>query len=142
MPTPTERLVNVQWVDGVRVYTEEGFDRRLKDTETLPLHDELLGGPGDSSQRLDLLRLQIRELIHLTPLAPKERAVAHGLMDGYTQVEMAAKLCVNLRTVSALVKKVRAKLNAAREQNDIIPANPFYGWQETYNDSLRRSSER
>jgi DNA-directed RNA polymerase specialized sigma24 family protein len=115
-------------------YTEEDFERKLRDEKTLPLTDEAL--PSVASLKNRLLEEQARELLHSFGLTGKRETVCFLMFDGWTATEIAVELGISERQVWNLIRDVRAVIRARLAADD--PPSPSYGWQEVFLHSQRR----
>ena len=124
----------------VRVYTEAGFERKLRDERRfLP---KIKPAAGIRWLSGELLRGQFLDLLEGLPIGDRCKQVARLRVDGYTVREIAAILGISRQAVewhwAKLNELLRPSLEAAEAR--MIPGRvPWYGWQEVYLESIRRN---
>jgi DNA-binding CsgD family transcriptional regulator len=119
-------------------YTEEQFERRLKDERTLPLLDGGFAAPPALADRLS--REQALELLAASGLTRRQMRICRMRLDGHTAPEIGAAVGISERRVWGVLREVRdiLRIRLAGEDRLDPPGIPSYGWQEVFLESQRK----
>lgn len=123
---------------GVRVYDEEGFDRKVKREGKQTLWEEITAGRTDPG---DLIAGQLKDLIEGMSLPRRSKDLLLLRLDGWTLRESAQQMGISRQRVeriwSRIVKQLPTTLHGMEEMMETGRV-PHYGWQETFLESMRR----
>jgi DNA-binding CsgD family transcriptional regulator len=120
-------------------YTEEQFDRKLKDERSLPLFEETARVQPHMRDRL--VREQADELAANLGLSDRQVRICRMRLAGRTALEISEELGLSERRVRSLLQDLRKILESrlrGGEREETPGEDPYYGWQEVFLDSQRR----
>jgi hypothetical protein len=122
-------------------YSEEQFERRIRDEAALPLRDDLIRASSPLDD--DLLNGQTRDLLEGLGLSARQLQVCRLRMEEWTAGEIAQKIGITERRVWGILKEVKEilKIRLGRSGTVGEPDDPYYGWQEVFLDSQRRRGQ-
>jgi hypothetical protein len=121
--------------NGVRVYDEPGFERKVRREGKQILWEEITAGTVDPG---DLLRGQLGDLIGGLPLPPRSKDLLRLRLEGWTLRESAQRMGVSRQRVERIWARTLRRLPPTLEAMEAAMERlPHYGWQEVFLDSQR-----
>ena len=123
--------------NGIRVYDEEGFERKVRREGKQILWEEVTAG---MLNRGDLLTGQLLDLIEGLSLPPRSKDLLRLRLEGWSLRESAERMGVSRQRVERIWARTLERLprtldamEAAMERGKL----PHYGWQEVFLSTLR-----
>jgi DNA-binding CsgD family transcriptional regulator len=123
--------------NGVRIYVEAHFERKIERDRKGMIWDELTGGRSDCP---DLIHGQLMDLIEGLPLSARSRELLRLRLEGWSLRESAEILGISRQCLERLWSRTLRKLPPTLEGMEAMLDNgqvPHYGWQEVYLESMR-----